>query len=156
MVMPENPDAFEEDDILSKFGMMSMSTTNLFVSSKTISKILDSQNDITQLVGGVIKLPSDKMLEITSIDIMSDGINNMYMYKNQKNVFTLICKPWAYNVDDIDEEIKQEMDFNDDNQYVPDMNYVFGMDIVNEESLTEVKQDSTIPDDYDPVFGRLG
>lgn len=156
MVMPEHPEAFEEDDILSKFGMMSMSTTNLFISAKTVDNILESQNDITQLIGGIVKLPSDKMLEVTNVDIMSDGINNMYAYKNQKNVFTLICKPWSYNIDEIDEAIKEEMDFNDENEYVPDMAYVFGIDKTNGESLVQTKAESTIPDDYDPVFGRLG
>jgi hypothetical protein len=160
-VYPENADAFESDDILSKFGMMSMSTTNLFISAKSVSKILSNNGDnqdVMSLVGGVVKLPSDKMLEVTNIDIMTDGLNNMFMYKNQKNCYTLICRPHAYSFDEIDNDIKQEMDFNDDNDIVPDMSYVFGIDHTAGDTLTQVKQESTIPasQDMDPVFGRLG
>lgn len=159
-VYPENPGAFESDDILSKFGMMSMSTTNLFISAKSVDKILNNnQQDVMSLVGGVVKLPSDKLLEVTNVDIMTDGLNNMFMYKNQKNCYTLICRPMSLIIgSEIDDEIKQEMDFNDESNLMVDMSYVFGIDHTAGDTKTQVKQESTIPEssDMDPVFGRLG
>lgn len=162
-VYPEDLEGFKDnDDILSKFGFTSTSSTNFFISSKTISKIFDSQNDITQMIGGVLKVPSGKLLEITNIDVEVPGINNLFLYNNQKNVFLLKTKPYAYNIDDIDTDTKLEMEFNEDISYptpsgdlVPDMSYVFGIEETADTTKIKVKEESTIPIGYDPVFGNL-
>lgn len=162
-VYPEDLEEYKNnDDILSKFGFTSTSSTNFFISAKTVSKILDSQNDITQMIGGVIKVPSGKLLEITNVDIEVPGINNLFLYNNQKNVFLLKTKPYAYNIDEIDNDTKLEMEFDEDISYptpsgdlVPDMSYVFGIDETATTTKTKVKEESTIPVGYDPVFGNL-
>lgn len=162
-VYPEDTAGFQNnDDILSKFGFMSSTSTNFFISAKTVDFIMDSQKEITQMIGGVIKTPSGKLLEITNIDIEVPGINNMFLYNNQKNVFMLKTKPFIYNSDEIDNETKLEMEFDDDISYpkpngdlVPDMSYVFGIAETADLTKSKVKEESTIPIGYDPVFGNL-
>lgn len=156
MLRPENPALFEDDDILNKFGFMSMSNINLFISSAEALKIVDNIEDIVKMVGSIILLPSGKYLEITNVKVQVPGVNNMFLYANQKNVFMFICKPYSFNHDDVGvlQELSQSVPGGQfaGSTSVPDLSDIFNMD-VNEVASQAVVDESTLGSDYDPVFG---
>lgn len=144
-VYPENTSGFDnQNDILSRFGIMSFDTINLFISARTYITVYPD-GMFKNGIGDLIILPSKKIFEITEIENQVQGVNNMFVYDNQKNVFVIKCKPYNYNRD--------EIVITDPS--VPDFGHLF--DIADKEA-DEVEQNmqSTVVKNADPVFGDLG
>ena len=132
-VKPENPAMFEDGNLLSKFGFSSVSSINLFISAKSVDMVFEDQKYITNAVGCLIMLPSGKWLEVVSLEVQVPGINNMFLYNNQKNVFMLVCKPYSYNNDEIEDVIRAvSSDVYEDE--VPDLTNIFNLDIYEKKS----------------------
>jgi hypothetical protein len=144
-VYPENTAGFDNNnDILSKFGILNFDSVNLFISSIRYNEIYPDE-DYQKGHGDLIALPSGKVFEITDIESQVMGLNNMYTYKNQKNVFMLKCKPFNYNRDEI---------------AVDDINFesldtMFDIQETYAEK-TAVEEQSTLLNNVDEVFGSLG
>lgn len=144
-VYPENTAGFDNNnDILSKFGILNFDSINLFISSVSMN-VLYPNGDVQKGHGDVIALPSGKVFEITDIESQVQGINNMYTYSNQKNVYMLKCKPFNYNRDEI---------------ITTDINLASLADAfdLEQEAIDKVavEQQSTKYHDADDVFGDLG
>lgn len=157
-VKPENPEGFDDNDMLSKFGFLSFTSINLFISHNSMEEIFPNIQEIPSTVGDLILLPSGKWLEIVDIEVKVPGINNMYVYKNQKNVYILKCKPYSYDNDQVEGVVDQLSMENDESLSVPDLSDIFNMDIP-QESKDVVEAESTKGDDTDlinPIFGELG
>lgn len=145
-VYPENTAGFnDQNDILSKFGIMSFDSINLFVSYSGYSEIYPDDN-FKNGVGDLIVLPSKKVFEITEIDNQVAGVNNMFVYNNQKNTYLIKCKPYNFNHDEI--TITNNVD-------IPDFTALF--DIANK-AADKVEQDAqtTVQKNIDDVWGDLG
>jgi hypothetical protein len=145
---PENTASFNNrGDLLSKFGLMNFDTINLFVSSLEMQKVY-SVDAVFSAVGDLILLPSDKILEITSIEHQVPGLNNLYTYGNQKNVYLLRCTHYTYNMDNI-----EQVDSGD--IQVPNLDALF--DISHQDEVKTL-QDNNNPviKERDSVFGDLG
>ena len=144
-VYPENTAGFDNNnDILSKFGILNFDSINLFISSVSMASIYPS-GEYQTAHGDIIALPSGKVFEITEIESQVMGINNMYTYDNQKNVFLLKCKPYNYNRDEI-----TTTDIN-----LGSLADAFDMEEFDAEK-TAVEEQSTMLDNVDAVFGSLG
>lgn len=159
MIKPENPDLFEEGNFLSKFGFSSVSSINLFISLKSIEKVYEDAKYAPHAVGALIMLPSGKWLEVVSIDVQVPGINNMFLYSNQKNVFLLKCKPYSYNNDDVvDVMTEVHSEVGDIGDIIPDLSQIFNLDIYEEKKVAIEQQSTkgTEEENYDPIFGELG
>ncbi len=146
-VYPENTSGFDNsNDILSKFGILSFDSINLFISARTY-EIVYPLGDVQKGVGDLIVLPSNKIMEITDVEHQVQGLNNMFVYGNQKNVYNIKCKPYNYNHDEIDVSATLPD--------IPDFGHLF--DIANKEAeVTEQEVQSTVVKNADDVFGDLG
>lgn len=162
-IMPENAAGFDEgsEDILGKFGFMSQISINFFVSSNNMEIVYDGDTNIPHAVGDLIILPSKKVLEITNIDINVAGVNNMFLHQNTKNVYLIKCKPYAYNQDEISDEIQEHIAGEDNIVFdpsgegnIPLLDSIFNMD-VNANTKKEVNKQNTLATDYDDIFGDL-
>ena len=51
-------------------------------------------DELKEIVGNLIVLPNNKIMEITSADIAVPGINNLFTYNDAKSVYKLVCKPY--------------------------------------------------------------
>lgn len=147
-VYPENTSGFEnQNDLLSKFGLLSFDYVNLFISISSMS-IIHTDLQFQKGVGDLIVLPSKKVFEITEIESQVQGMNNLFTTNNQKNLFLLKCKPYHYNNDEINISTSVAPD-------MPNLDTIFDIPLKNDE---KVAQDTNSPviKNIDPVFGDLG
>jgi hypothetical protein len=144
-VYPENTAGFsDQNDILSKFGILSFDSINLYISSETFLTIYPDGN-VQRSVGDLIVLPSSKVMEITELESQVPGINNMYVYNNQKNVYLLKCKPYNNNHDEL--TITNLPD-------IPDFGALFDIANTTAEKTAQNVQSPTVKG-LDAVFGDL-
>ena len=144
--MPENSEEFEQYERLqSQFGIPTDTTINLYVSKICTYKLIqESQNskndyDVTEVderihnfIGSLFIIPSGKILEITDITLDCFGLNNVFLYNQQKNVYKFKCKTYIHKVANelekyFDEltEIKEKQDL-ETNEYYRHTDDVFG------------------------------
>lgn len=99
-MMPENSEEFDSAGYnFSGFGLVNLDSVNLFVSRTSIELIfganVDTTNGIGGIIGNLIILPNNKIMEITDVEYMVPGINNLFTYKDTKSAYKLSCK--SYN-----------------------------------------------------------
>jgi hypothetical protein len=128
---------------------MSLDSTNLFISKYSVESVLPNY-DIQNMHGDVIVLPSGKYLEVTDVVHQVKGINNLFTYKDQKNVYMFKCKAYTYNHDELP-VVNQE-----DTNYTG-LDELFG--IIQRDEDKQLQDDpvqSPVVKDKDPIFGDLG
>jgi len=104
-MLPENADEFDHLDInFTEYGMRNTETINLFVSRKSIENIFNSISKnvepIKELQNNLIILPNSRVMEITDIQFMVPGINNLFTNANTKNVYRLTLKTYEVKLSD--------------------------------------------------------
>lgn len=145
-VYPENTGGYDnQNDLLSKFGMMMFDNISMYISKKTFSTVFEDL-EFQKGVGDLIVMPSKQIFEIADVESQVPGINNMFLYSNQKNVYLLKLKPYNFNQDQINIT-------NDD--AIPDFSAIFDNSIREEEKLIQETSSKSIKQ-LDPVFGDLG
>ena len=90
--LPENSDSFDSSGYqFSSFGFTDLN--NLSV---------ESFGDIQfkEIVGNLIVLPSNKILEITDVTFQVPGINNDYVNNNSRTVYKLTLTPYEFKLTD--------------------------------------------------------
>jgi hypothetical protein len=146
-VYPENTAGFENhNDLFSKFGILGMDSTNLMISYNSLLKVYPDKQ-FQKGTGDLIVLPSKKVLEIVDIESQVNGLNNMFVYDNQKNVYILKCKPYNFNMDDINITTSPDE--------IPNFSLLFDIQNKSAEKLEQETQ-SKLVKNQDPVFGDLG
>ena len=148
-VYPENTAGYgDQNDLLSKFGILSFDSINLYVSASMISTVYPDVN-FKNAISDLIVLPSKKVIEIIDIENQVPGVNNMFVYNNTKNVFLLKCKSYNFNHDEI---VITDPNLTTD---IPDFSHLFDLADKNVEKAEQDAQ-STLVKTYDDVFGSLG
>lgn len=95
--LPEVSESFDISQFnFDEFGISSYDDLNLFVFAKTLNNICP----MNEVVGKLIVLPNDKVMEITNIEWMVPGINNLFVYKDEKTVYKLFCVPYSFKLTD--------------------------------------------------------
>ena len=111
MLLPENTSEFDgQDQLFSQFGLSNFNEINFFISRDkmlTIHPDIDDSIGYNQIVSDLIVLPSNKVLEITKIEPMVPGINNLYSYADVKNVYKIYCTRYTFKQND---ELKSAID----------------------------------------------
>lgn len=120
--LPENMEDFNKDEFrFTQFGLDNFDTLDLFIHKSSIESIpgvrhntlnnvaysreLESNisNIDYRVIGNLIVLPSGKIMEVTDQSTTTPGINNMFVYKNQKTVYKLTCVQYKPQlVDELD------------------------------------------------------
>lgn len=146
MVYPENTGTYnDQNDLLSKFGLLMNDSTPLFISRKYMD-IIHEDGNYHHSVGDVIMMPSGQLFEVTELEAQVPGLNNMFTYNNTKNVFLLKTRAYTYNHD--------QVNITDDPD-IPDFDNLFGIETIAEEKAVQ-EAESKIVKNLDPVFGDLG
>lgn len=68
-------------------GLINFENINLFVSRKSIDDM-----EIDRVVGNILVLPNNKIMEITNASWEVPGINNLFTYADTRSVLKLSCK----------------------------------------------------------------
>jgi len=124
-MLPENSDTYDDIGInFSEFGMLNVESINMFVSRKVIDKVfeekfdeegvedeeyvVDSFSPIKRLQSNLVILPSNRVMEITNVEFMVPGINNLFTEQDTKNVYKLTMKTYDVKLTDDLESINDE------------------------------------------------
>ena len=164
--MPETSAEWDNINInFSQFGMLNMETINLFFSRKTIDGIFgdfDAGRGFEDILGNLIVLPNNRIIEITDIEFQVPGISNLYTELDQKNVYKFTCK--TYDMKLVNEVPQADLGGVDEPGDYSVLDDYFDELTVEEEAVdTEaevipntITNKPVIETDEDPVFGKLG
>jgi len=167
--LPENSDEWDsEGSMFSDFGLVNYDNIRLFVSRTSIDKIFtdfDSNKGFEHIIGNLIVLPNNKIMEISDIQFEVPGINNSFTNNDVKSAYKLSLVP--YNMKLINEientEITPSSSVKDSTNEYSELNKYFDeltqdeISIDTEAEIT-INSDTNTPviaTDEDDVFGRF-
>lgn len=94
--LPENSDSFDSSGYqFSSFGFTDLNNLSIFISVESFGDI-----QFKEIVGNLIVLPSNKILEITDVTFQVPGINNDYVNNNSRTVYKLTLTPYEFKLTD--------------------------------------------------------
>jgi hypothetical protein len=94
-MLPENSEEWDSGDFsFGQFGLNNYENISLFVAKTDVEK-----TGITKsLIGNLVVMPNNKIMEITHDVWEVPGINNLYTYKDSKSCLKLTCKPYDFKL----------------------------------------------------------
>jgi hypothetical protein len=105
-MLPEETETWSGGgDLFSKFGLQNLDTLNFFIGVEDMEKI--HPNIVNRegkgwdfIIGNLIVLPNNKIMEVTNFEPEVEGNNNLFPYDLKKNVYKITCKSYIANRDD--------------------------------------------------------
>lgn len=79
---------------MNSFGFLNVSNIELYISKSQFQSI-PGWNVKEGLTGCILVFPNSKRMEITDCVFVTPGINNLFLYSNEKSVWKLTCVPYA-------------------------------------------------------------
>jgi len=158
--LPENSDEWDDIGVnFSEFGMLNVENIRLFISSKSVNSIFDS-DPIKGLQSNLIILPNDRMMEITDVNFQVPGINNLYTYKDDKNVYKITLKTYQVKLtDDIEEVNTETIDketYEQLDTYFDELTNTSDSVENESENIDDIETEKPVlKKSDDPVFGRF-
>jgi len=164
MCLPENSESWDDIGInFSDFGLIQNENIRLFFSRKTIDKVFgdfDSGKGFSDILGNLIVLPNNKIMEITDIEFEVPGINNLFTQSDRKNVYKITLV--SYNNKLIQEAPDTKHNDNDADNYESLEKYFQELadEEVQQDTAAEVTPDENtgkvvLDTTEDSVFGRF-
>jgi hypothetical protein len=96
------PEASEDWDVggfgMNQFGLMSLENIVLFAAKSSFDPNPDNIEDQHEILGNLIVLPNNRVMEITNVEITTPGVNNLFTYNDAKSVYALTCKPYDFKL----------------------------------------------------------
>jgi len=150
----------------SQFGMTSTETADVFVSRKSIESIypdLEKENGFSGILGNLIIMPNDTIMEITNFDFETESGSNVYTNSATKNAYRITLV--KYNVKMNDEFVPESLASNEteditgsyetlDSYFDEIQNGIEEQD-AEAELIVDTKTDKVIMPVVDDVFGRF-
>ena len=104
--LPENSDSFDSNGYqFNSFGFTDLNNLSVFISVESFGDI-----QFKEIVGNLIVLPSNKILEITDVTFQVPGINNDFVNNNSRTVYKLTLTPYEFKLTDNLSEIQKPSD----------------------------------------------
>ena len=104
--LPENSDSFDSSGYqFNSFGFTDLNNLSVFISVESFGEI-----QFKEIVGNLIVLPSNKILEITDVTFQVPGINNDFVNNNSRTVYKLTLTPYEFKLTDNLSEIQKPSD----------------------------------------------
>lgn len=104
--LPENSDSFDSSGYqFNSFGFTDLNNLSVFISVESFGEI-----KFKEIVGNLIVLPSNKILEITDVTFQVPGINNDFVNNNSRTVYKLTLTPYEFKLTDNLSEIQKSSD----------------------------------------------
>ena len=104
--LPENSDSFDSNGYqFSSFGFTDLNNLSVFISVESFGDI-----QFKDILGNLIVLPSNKILEITDVTFQVPGINNDFVNNNSRTVYKLTLTPYEFKLTDNLSEIQKPSD----------------------------------------------
>ena len=104
--LPENTDSFDSSGYqFNSFGFTDLNNLSVFISVESFGDI-----QFKEILGNLIVLPSNKILEITDVTFQVPGINNDFVNNNSRTVYKLTLTPYEFKLTDNLSEIQKPSD----------------------------------------------
>lgn len=104
--LPENTDSFDSSGYqFNSFGFTDLNNLSVFISVESFGDI-----QFKEIVGNLIVLPSNKILEITDVTFQVPGINNDFVNNNSRTVYKLTLTHYEFKLTDNLSEIQKPSD----------------------------------------------
>lgn len=98
-MLPETSEDWDSGGFgMNQFGLMSLENIVLFAAKSAFDPIPDTIEDQHQILGNLIVLPNNRIMEITDVDSTVPGVNNLFTYNDAKSVYKLTCKPHDFKL----------------------------------------------------------
>lgn len=126
--MPETTETWDNLGMnFSEYGMFNLETINLFVHKNSLSFLDFSKKGFDSIIGNLIVLPSNRILEITDFQFEIPGINNLFTYKNDKNCFKLNLRTYQNKIinevqsEDLTAPLSEQIDYTTLDNYFDEL-----------------------------------
>jgi hypothetical protein len=97
-MLPENSENWDNGNYMySEFGLLGTQNISLFCSKMSMETM---GLDIKSVLGNLVVLPNNKIMEITNCDFEVPGINNLFTFNNQKSVYKFSLIPYNFKLED--------------------------------------------------------
>lgn len=96
-IMPQTPDMFDTMDYqFNSFGFLPADNMTAYISAA----VLDPITPFKKAIGNLIVLPSNKVMEITDVNPLTEHAGNLYAYGDRKLVYQLRLVPYEFKIHD--------------------------------------------------------
>lgn len=96
-MLPETTEDWESGGFgMSQFGLMSLENIVLFAAKSSFNQ--PDHDEMDEIVGNLIVLPNNRVMEITNVEVTVPGVNNLFTYNDAKSVYALTCKPYDFKI----------------------------------------------------------
>lgn len=97
-LMPESTESWENTGYaFSQFNMIDMNNISMFCSKNSIENM---SLDVKNIIGNLVVLPNNKIMEVTNYDLCAPGVNNLFTFNNTKSVYKLTLIPYNVKIND--------------------------------------------------------
>lgn len=100
--LPENTESWDNMGMnYSEYGVLNLESINLYFSRLTIDGIfpdIDAGIGFEGILGNLLVLPNERIVEITDIEFQVPGVSNLFTNIDQKNVYKFICKTYDFKL----------------------------------------------------------
>lgn len=97
-LLPDNAENFDFSNYqFGDFGFLNTEQTSVYCSAQECLKLGFDSN---ALMSSLVVLPSNKVMEITNIEILNPGVNNLWAYSDAKCVFKLSLNTYNFKLHD--------------------------------------------------------
>jgi len=171
MMLPETSEEFDDVGVnFSEFGMLNVESIRLFIHRKSTDAIFpetanpkdtdyDPGSPIKKLMSNLVILPNNRIMEITDVQFMVPGINNLFTEQDIKNVYKLTLKTYDNKLTDNIESINEDETVGSyaelDSYFNELTNNEVLVDEEAKETIDEDSQKTVIKVPQDNVFGRF-
>lgn len=98
-MLPETSEDWESGGFgMSQFGIMSLENIVLFAAKSSFDPVPDIIDDQHGIIGNLVVLPNNRVMEITYVEVAVPGVNNLFTYNDAKSVYKLTCKPHDFKL----------------------------------------------------------
>lgn len=114
-MLPEVSEDWEETDYtFTQFGLTNFDNIALFAAYNQFEDIF-GEDVHGEILGNLIVLPNNKVMEITHTSFEVPGINNLFTYKDTNSVVKLTCKPYDFKlineIDNVDISVEADVPY---------------------------------------------
>jgi hypothetical protein len=96
-MLPETTEDWDSGGFgMNQFGLMSLENTTLFAAKSSFN--LPDHDEMDEIVGNLVVLPNNRIMEITNVEITVPGVNNLFTNSDAKSVYALTCKPYDFKL----------------------------------------------------------
>lgn len=103
-LLPDTQETYQGQNIMfDQFGLGNFSTMDFFISEGDLHTIFPKWEEsvgFNDMVSDLLLMPSGKVLEITHVEPLVEGVNNLFAYDDPKNTIKITTRNYTFRKND--------------------------------------------------------